>query len=114
MGRVSQKALSLFPTFRVYRNEEHVATIVKKFTVLKQKYEVEELGWTIEGDVLAHDYTVSDQTGVIMTIKKEWLAWGDTFTVEYNNPAYEIEAIAIVLAIDCVVDAQEENIVDSL
>ena len=109
VGRVSQKFLSLLPTFHVFRNEEQVATIVKKFTLLKPKYEVPELGWTIEGDFLAHDYTVSDQTGVIMTIKKEWLAWGDTFTVDYNNPAHEIEAIAIVLAIDCVVDSQEDK-----
>ena len=114
VGRVSQKFLSLLPTFHVFRNEEQVASIVKKFTLLKTRYEVPELGWTIEGDFLAHDYTVSDQTGVIMTIKKEWLAWGDTFTVDYKNPAHEIEAIAVVLAIDCVVDAQEENIVDSL
>lgn len=114
VGRISQKAFSLLPTFRVFRNEEHVATIIKKFTLISQKYEVPELGWTVEGDFLAHDYTVSDQTGVIMTIKKEWLTWGDTFTVDYKNPAHELEAIALVLAIDCVVDAKEEDIIDSL
>ncbi len=114
VGRISQKFMSLFPTFHVFRNEEQVATIVKKFTLLNQKYEVPELGWTIEGDFLAHDYIVTDETGVIMTIKKEWLTWGDTFTVDYKNPSHELLAIAIVLAIDCVVDAKEDDIIDSL
>ena len=114
VGRISQKGLSLLPTFRVFRNEEQVATIVKKFTLLKPKYEVSELGWTIEGDFLAHDYTVSDHSGVIMSIKKEWLAWGDAFTIDMKNPGHEIEAIAVVLAIDCIVDAQEENAIDSI
>lgn len=105
---INQKAMSLNPTFRVFVNGVQTATIVKKFTLLKPRYEVKELNWTIKGDFSAHEYTISDGSGVVMAIRKEWLTLGDTFVLEFNNTAHELEALAVVFAIDRIVD-QEEN-----
>ena len=110
LAYVDQKMMSLQPTFRVHRNGEQVATISKKFTMLKPQYVVKELGWTIKGDFTAHDYTVSDQRGVVMTISKQWLTWGDTFVLDLQDTAHVLEAMAVVFAIDQVVDSQGNGV----
>lgn len=106
LGHIDQKAFSFNPTFRVYRGGIQTATIVKKFTFIKQKYEVEELNWTVHGDFLAHEYVIESPQGQIMTIHKEWFSWGDSFVLDFTNNTNELEALAIVLAIDHVVDSE--------
>ena len=106
IARIEQKKLSLQPTFFVYVNDILTATIEKKFTMFKQKYVVNELDWTIEGDFTAHQYKISDGLGTNMSISKEYISWGDSFALNMNNSAHEIEALCVVLAIDSVVDDQ--------
>lgn len=104
---VDQKMMSFQPLFRVYKEDKQVATIAKKFTLLKPKYVVEELGWTVQGDFTAHDYTAVDKSGkAVVSISKQWMTWGDTFQLEIADPACEMEALALVFAIDRVVDQE--------
>lgn len=107
---IEQKNLSLTPTFRVFRNGVQTATIVKKFSFLKPSYTVEELGWTIKGDFTAHEYTISNASGVVATVSKEWFAWGDAFVLDFVRCENELEALAVVFAIDCVVDTEGNGI----
>ena len=41
-----------------------------------------------------------------MTINKEWMTWGDSYELNIINPADELVALAVVLTIDCVMEAQ--------
>ena len=36
----------------------------------------------------------------VMSISKEWLTWGDTYVMEFSNPAHELPGLLLVLAID--------------
>lgn len=107
---IKQKALSLNPTFHVFVNGTQTATIVKKFTFFKPRYVVEELGWTIKGDFSAHEYVIENKFGPVMAIHKEWLSWGDTFVLDFADATNELEALAVVFAIDCIVDAEGNGI----
>ena len=100
IGRVQSKKVSLNPTTYLMVNGAKKATIVKKFTAIKQRYVVEELGWEVEGNFLAHDYFINDKTGTIATIKKEWFAWGDAFELDLKKEEHVLAAIALVLTID--------------
>lgn len=106
VGFIDQKALSLQSTFRLHVDGVQKATVAKKFTFLKPKYEVKELGWTIQGDFIAHNYTVTDAHGVVASIHKELFSWGDSFVLDLLDPAHELEALTVVFAIDCVVDSE--------
>ena len=35
-----------------------------------------------------------------MDIHKEWFTWGDSYELDISDPAYELTALGIVLAID--------------
>ena len=102
---IKQKVLSLLPRFFVEINGEQAAEIVKKISFLKQKYVINGPGWEVEGDFLAHDYTITDGEKQVAAIHKKWMTWGDTFEIDIENEKDEVLILALVLAIDAVMDA---------
>ena len=102
---VHQKVLSLLPKFFVEVNGSEIAQIKKKLTFLKPKYVVEGLDWEVEGNFLAHDYSITENGNVIASIHKRWMSWGDSFELDISDGADEVVALAVILAIDAVMDA---------
>ena len=41
----------------------------------------------------------------IVRINKEWMTWGDSYQIDIQDKEDEIIALAVVLAIDCVMAA---------
>lgn len=103
---VHQKVLSFMPRFFVYVNGTQVAEIVKKISLFKPKYIIDGLGWEINGDFFSHDYTITENGRDIVSIHKAWMSWGDTFELDIVDGSNEVLTLAVVLAIDCVMDAQ--------
>lgn len=103
---VAQKVFSFLPRYFVYVNGTEVAEIVKQFSLFRPKYSIEGLGWEIDGDFFAHDYSISQNGRNIVTINKKWMTWGDCYELDIENDRDEIVSLGVVLAIDCVMAAQ--------
>lgn len=103
---VQQKLWSLLPKFFVFVYGEQVAEIVKEFTFFKPKYFVRGLGWEVTGNVWGHDYEILFNSNPIVRIHKVWMAWGDSFEIEIADSEDTTIALAVVLAIDAVMDAR--------
>ena len=101
---VQQKLLSIMPRFYVFVNGEKIAEILKEFTFLKPRYDIFGKNWTVEGDFLAHDYTIIEQGNEIAAVHKVWMSWGDSFELDIYDTHDEIGLIAVILAIDAVMD----------
>ena len=54
---------------------------------------------------MAHDYEIIKNGRSIVSISKEWMTWGDSYELNITNPEDEIVALAVVLTIDCVMEA---------
>lgn len=102
---IQQKVFSFLPKFFVFVNGNQIAEIVKEFTFFRPRYSIEGLGWEIEGSFMAHDYEITRQENSIVTIHKEWMTWGDCYELDIANEQDEIVALSVVLAIDCVMEA---------
>ena len=100
LGCVAQRLLTLLPTFDISVGGETVGTVKKKFTFFTQDYQVDYRGWDVAGDFLGWDYRVTDGSREVMSISKEWLSWGDTYTLRFDNPADELPGLLLVIAID--------------
>ena len=84
-----------------------VAETVKEWTFLRPKYSMIGPGREVDGNFWEHDYEVTENGQPIVSIRKEWMTWGDTYELDVQNPAHEVMALAVVLAIDCVQAAQQ-------
>ncbi|MEE1320562.1 MAG: LURP-one-related family protein [Acutalibacteraceae bacterium] len=103
---IEQKVLSFLPKFFVFMNGQQVAEIVKQFSFFRPKYSIAGLGWDIEGNFWQHDYLITNNGAPIVTIMKEWMTWGDCYELDIADEADEQIALAVVLTIDCVLEAQ--------
>lgn len=103
---IQQKVFSFLPRYYVFIDGRQAAEIVKEFSFFKPRYSIAGPGWTVEGNIWAHDYRIENNGRYIVSIRKEWLTWGDCYTLDIADRKDEIIAMAVVLTIDCVMAAQ--------
>lgn len=100
VGSIHQKLLALMPTFEIVINGRVQGRIRKKFALFCQDYQVDYHDWYVEGNFMGWDYRVLQAGRQVMTISKELFNWGDTYSLRYDNPAFEIPGLLLVIAID--------------
>lgn len=100
IGAIHQRLLTLLPKFDIEIGGETEGTVNRELSLFYPRYTVDFKDWDVQGDVFAWNYSVCHRGMEVMSIRKEWLAWGDTYVMEYANPAFEIPGLMIVLAID--------------
>lgn len=98
---IKQKVLSFLQKFYIIQNGNEIAEVVKKITLLTQKYIVNGLDLEISGDFLAHNYSVMNRNGdEVMCVTKKWLTWGDTYEIDTHDALDPVTAVAILIIID--------------
>ena len=102
---IKQEVWSFLPRYDVFCGDKHVAQIRKEFSLIFPRYTIEGLGWEIEGSFMAHDYGITQNGRPIVSIRKEWMTWGDSYELDIANAEDEIVALAVVLTIDCVTES---------
>lgn len=103
---IQQQLMTWTPRYSVYIGSREVAQVVKEFSFFRPRYRIEGLGWTVDGALWAHEYEICQAGRSIATISKEWMTWGDSYELNITDAANEIVALATVLAIDAVIDSQ--------
>lgn len=101
VATLQQRVLTFLPKFDIYIQENLVGTISKEFTLLKPKYNIDFMGWHIEGDFFEWEYSIFNSIGNnIAHVSKELFNWTDTYSINIINPADALPALMLVLAID--------------
>ena len=100
LGSIHQKLFSFLPTFEIVVNGKVMGTVRKRISLLGARYDVDYMGWEAEGDFFGWDYRVVKNGMPIMRITKQWMTWGDTYALDYSNPAHEMPGLLLVIAID--------------
>ena len=100
IGMIRQKLLTLLPAFEIEIGGETAGRIEKKFSLFKPKYEIDVNGWRVEGDFLGWEYDVYSECSSIIHISKEFLHRGDTYVIDFADPADELMGMMLVIAID--------------
>lgn len=106
---IQQKVFSFLPKFFIYVDGQQVAEIVKQFTFFKQAYAVNGTSWTVEGDFWAHNYRIFDGEVPVCSITKTYFSWGDSYQLDIRETVNEKLALAVVLAIDAVLEMSRNN-----
>ena len=104
VARVEQEVFRFRPRYTVLVNGQPRAQIVREFSFFRPVYTVEGPGWQVEGNFWEHEYRVTDGGQPVISISKEWFTWGDCYTLDFSDRVGDLYALAIVLAIDCIVE----------
>ena len=109
IGMIKEKLLTLLPRFEIEMNGCTCGTISKQFTLFRSKYEIDCNGWRVEGDFLGWNYDVYEGCSSIIHISKEPFHWGDTYVIDFVNPADELMGLMLVIAIDAANCSEEKK-----
>ena len=100
LGLIKEKVMSLLPVFEIEVNGQTLGRIEKRFTLFRPKYDVEFNGWHVEGDFMGWNYDIYEACSPVVHITKELLHWGDTYVLDFTNPADELMGLLLVITID--------------
>ena len=101
IGTVQERVFTLLPKFELYEGGEYIGSIQKEFSFFHPRYDIDFLGWQVEGNLWEWDYTVTaSDGGLVASISKELLNWTDTYSIDVPDPQNALYALMLVLAID--------------
>ena len=103
VSQIQKTVLTVLPQFEIQLRNGSSFYIRKKFTFLRDKYEFDNLGLRIEGNIWDLEFRLLDAQGqVIAEISKELLHLMSTYQVVVYEDAYADLVISLCVAIDYV------------
>ena len=110
---VQKKAFALTPKYAVIVEGEEVAELSRESSLFsKPYYKVEGPNWTVDGDIWDKDYKIRRNMNVIIDVSKAFLQ-KDTYKIDIHKDINPLMAVAVVLAVDCILDAEGEEAVNA-
>ena len=109
IGVIRQRLFSFLPAFDIEIGGVVRGSIQKQFALFRPKYEVDCMGWRVEGDFLGWDYDVYSGCSPVIHISKKLFQWGDTYVIDIANPEDELMGMLLVIAIDAANCSQNKN-----
>lgn len=106
---IEQHLWKFLPTYSLFVDNKEQAKVSKEFTFFKPQYTIDGPNWQVEGSFWEHDYQIISNQGVIATISKEWLTWGDNYALDIKDEAHMLLALGVIIVIDCVIASQQAS-----
>lgn len=103
VSQISKEILTLLPRFEIQLRDGSSFVIRKKLTFWRDKYEFDNLGLRIEGNIWDLNFKLlDDRDQMIAEIKKELFHLTSTYTVTVLEDSYADLVISLCVAIDYV------------
>ena len=100
---ISKEILTFMPRFEIQLNNGDSFYIRKKLTFFRDKYEFDNLGLRIEGDIWDWDFKLlDDRDQVIAEISKEFIRLTSTYNLTVYEDSYADLVVSLCVAIDYV------------
>lgn len=107
---VEREVLTFLPRFRILFADGRELTLQSKLAFFRKVIEVQpsEVGITVEGDYFSKNFDVLKDGEPIGRIDRKWLSIGDKFAIDVLDSRHEQLFIAVMIAVDAIIDAQQK------
>ncbi|MFS9162673.1 LURP-one-related/scramblase family protein [Streptococcus oralis] len=103
VSEISKEFFTLLPRFNIQLRDESNFVIRKKFTFFRDKYEFDNLGLRIEGNIWDLNFKLlDDRDQLVAEIRKEIFHLTSTYNVTVYEDSYADLVISLCVAIDYV------------
>ena len=103
VSEISKEMVTFMPHFEIQLSNGDSFYIRKKLTLFRDKYEFDNLGLRIEGNIWDLDFKLlDDRDQVIAEVTKEFFHLTSTYTVTVYEESYADLVISLCVAIDYV------------
>ena len=114
LASVQKKAFALTPKYAILVEGEEVAVLSKESGLFnKPYYKAEGPNWTVDGDIWDREYNIRRNMNVIAKISVPLLGGKNTYKIDIHNDINPLMAVAVAVAVDCILDAEGEDAVNA-
>lgn len=103
VARIKQRLMNWMPTFELYLENKHFATITRKFSWFKKHFLLDVPGpndYEIEGDFWDYEYEFRRQEGVVASVSRKMFSLTGVYGVDIIEGEDPISILAAVVVID--------------
>jgi uncharacterized protein YxjI len=113
VAQIARKLIALTPTYEITRNGQEIAAMRKRFfTPFGARFAINIPGpanMEMRGNILEHEFTISQSGAVIATVSKRWISISATYGVETVPGQDDVLILACVLAMDLAKDREDKD-----
>jgi uncharacterized protein YxjI len=113
LASIKQKLIALRPTYEIYRDGQHAATVNKAlFSLFRDRFSIDVPGpddLEARGSFLDHEYEFTRGGRTVARVSKSWFSFRDTYGVEVADDEDALLILATAVVIDLVSHEQEEQ-----
>ena len=96
---IEQELFHLMPHYNVYINDVLAFSIIKKFQLFKNDYELSN-GYRVEGNMLMLDLAIFDENNIqVGSIKRKFISIGDKYEIDILDESKKDVVLSIIVAI---------------
>lgn len=110
VARVEQRPMGWRPRYQIEINGRAAGHVVRRFALVGTRFDYEGPGWSAEGTFGSHDFKVYDHERIVMTVRKAWFTWGDSYELEIQSRDDLMQAVCFLLAIDLSLAADQQGV----
>lgn len=100
---ISQRLMSLMPTYEIELDGKPFAEVRKKFSWFSKTFELDVPGpndYEIEGSFWLHDYTFRRRGRTVAQVSKAVWAWTDSYGIEVAEGENDVAILCAAIVID--------------
>ncbi len=99
---IEQRLLRFLPEYTIYQNGVEVATVKKRFTLMRPSFDItSSFGYFhIDGNFLAYDFTIFKDGTPAAVVSKKWFSLSDTYGVSVSDNENQAFILALVIVLD--------------
>lgn len=108
---IDRRVVTLMPRYDITFSDGKSFEIKQNFTIFNKEIELLSSDYNLKlvGNFWDLDFEVYDYGKKIGEIHKEWISWGDTYTIRVIDPYYEEELVALLIALDEIKDYEKKT-----
>lgn len=108
---VDKEIITWLPRFKVHFSDGRELSLRSRFAFFRKQIDIDpdRLGLRLEGNFWDRDFTVFRGNQILGSIHKGWFTWGDYYELKVIDERYEELFIAVVIAVDCIIDNEKDN-----
>jgi len=108
LAQIQQRLLAIRDTMAVQDMHGNEIAVIKKALIapLREHWSVDVKNGKdleVQGDILAHEYSIKQDNNKVAEVSKKWLSLTDTYGVEVAPGQNDILILAVAIAIDMMV-----------
>lgn len=108
---IEQKLFSFLPHYRIHRNGELFAEVLKEFTWFKKRFTLDVPGpndYQIDGSFWDHEYVFTRGGRVVARVSRAIWSWTDCYGIETVAGVDDISILCTAIVIDQVLHDEDD------